>query len=169
MNDAQQTNAYQTGPTTPPKSHIGRIAVILAVVIFFTGLIRLLQLLNIPLFQLSASQENQDISAMSQAYAADPQPAAYQTERSTPEIQGQAISPVCGNYYGLPQGIYITAMAESSELYAQGLRSGDILLEINGTPITDTETLEALLNSDQTLHICYERQGQQYEITVGVE
>lgn len=166
MNESQNPQAYQTGPTTPPKSHGGLIALVLVTAIFLTGLLRLLQLMNIPLVQLRSGQQKSDISAISQ-YQADPQPAAYKIERSGCGIQGQLLSDVCRNYYGLPQGICITFVGEYTIFYQKGLRSGDILLEINGEQITDLSALEILNGQgSQTLQLRYYRQGQYAEICV---
>ena len=48
--DPWERDTYQTGSTTPPKSHGGAIAVILAVAICACGLLSILAMMNIPLF-----------------------------------------------------------------------------------------------------------------------
>ena len=44
-------------------------------------------------------------------------------------------------YYGLPQGMYITRVTEGTDAQIQGILAGDILVGINGLPVTDSRTL----------------------------
>ena len=53
-----ESGKYETGRTSPPKSHNGLIAILLVVVIFLSGLVSFLGLLNVKLFaQLKAQPE----------------------------------------------------------------------------------------------------------------
>ena len=61
QNDPWETGKYETGRTRPPKSHRGLIAVLLVIVIFLSGLVSFLGLLNVKLFaQLKAMPEQED-------------------------------------------------------------------------------------------------------------
>lgn len=166
MNDSQhfEPQAYQTGPTTPPKSHGGSIAVILVAVIFLSGLARLFSILNIPVMQLEQEEETRDISLLSQS---EQSVALCRTPAQEKGIRGQALSDVCRNYYDLPQGTYLTHVDTNSEFYLQGLRSGDILLDVNGKPAPDFETLEKILSeTGAPLKIRFFRQGKQHQIII---
>ena len=54
---------YGTGRTDPPKNRTGLMAVLLILVIFLTGIVTVLGVLNIRLFrQLSAREEESELS-----------------------------------------------------------------------------------------------------------
>ena len=55
----QDSWEYGTGRTDPPKSHTGLVAVLLVLVIFLTGIVTVLGVLNIRLFQRLAAQEEE--------------------------------------------------------------------------------------------------------------
>ncbi len=61
--DPWEPGIFETGRTRPPKSHTGVIAVLLVVVIFLSGLVSFLGVLNVKLFaQLKAQPEKADES-----------------------------------------------------------------------------------------------------------
>ena len=73
-NDPWESGMYETGRTRPPKSHNGLIAVLLVVVIFLSGLVSFLGLLNVRLFaQLKAMPEKEEnpVSFVSEADASE--------------------------------------------------------------------------------------------------
>lgn len=45
------------------------------------------------------------------------------------------------HYYGLPQGMYITRITEGTDAQIRGILTGDILVGINGMPVTDRRSL----------------------------
>jgi len=54
----EEQNSYQTGPTKPPKSRGGLIAVLLVLVIFLGGIASFLGIMNIRLFRQLSDQKN---------------------------------------------------------------------------------------------------------------
>lgn len=175
MNESHnhEPQAYQTGPTTPPKSHGGIIAFLLITAIFFSGIVSVLSFMNIPVFQLMESQEDPDVSRLSKSYPTEAAPAAMmcQLHPSDHGIRTQALSDVCRNYYSLPQGLYITQVETDTDFYAQGLRSGDILLDLNDTPVSDSETLESILVAvadGDPVKLTFYRRGNRHQVTVRI-
>ena len=80
-------------------------------------------------------------------------------------ITGESISPLYQFYYGLPQGLYITAVEEGSAAAAAGIAARDILLAIDSTRIIDNEGLTAALYSYEpgdTVQITVYRITRQY-------
>ena len=126
--------SYQTGSTRPPKSYGGIIAFLLILVIFLGGIVSILSMMNIRLFRMVETQDSQDISLLARCAPTQQElaVATYGDPRAFLGITGQAITDFYQNYYGIPQGIYITQIETSSPCYAQGLRSGDILTHCNG-------------------------------------
>ena len=55
--DLWDDGAYGTGRTKPPKTHSGMVALLLVLIIFLTGIITVLGLLNVRLFQQLNTQE----------------------------------------------------------------------------------------------------------------
>ena len=73
--DPWEPGMYETGRTRPPKSHTGVVAVLLVVVIFLSGLVSFLGVLNVKLFaQLKAQPEQEDksVSFVSEGEHQDP-------------------------------------------------------------------------------------------------
>ena len=64
--DPWEPGKYETGRTNPPKSHHGLIAVLLVVVIFLSGLVSFLGVLNVRLFaQLQAQPDQEEEKSVS--------------------------------------------------------------------------------------------------------
>ena len=73
--------------------------------------------------------------------------------------------------YQLPAGLYITAVLPGSDAYAQGVREGDILTEVNGIPVTKTTEVTEIkdaLNVGDTLHFVIWRRGEILEFDVAL-
>lgn len=50
-------------------------------------------------------------------------------------------------YYGLPDGAFVTAVAEGSDAAAKGMARGDIITALNGEAVTGPESLRTLKNN----------------------
>ena len=164
MNETHyEPQAYQTGPTTPPKSHGGIIAFSLSIVIFLCGIVSFLSVLKIPVFQLTETADR-DISSLSQV---DTEANLCRLQDARQDIQGKTLSTLCRNYYELPGGAYVTHVSQTSDFYRHGLRSGDILLTLNDMPVVEFEEFEKMLaEADRPLRITYYRQGKQHKTTI---
>ncbi len=46
--------------------------------------------------------------------------------------------------YGLPDGLYISAVSDGSDAKTKGIQAGDIILEVNGTPVRTTEEISRI-------------------------
>ena len=65
---------------------------------------------------------------------------------------GLTLGPIpaaAAEYYGIPQGLYVSAVQEASDAYAAGVRRGDILTAVNGTAVTTTEEVLEIRNTHQ--------------------
>lgn len=137
---------YRTGSTTPPKSYGGVIAVLLVAVIFLTGVSTALGLLNIRLFKQIRAQEELSPVSFSQAGSREGT-AAADTVAHFPAlgIRGQSLSSFYQVYYHLPQGLYITEVTPGSDAAAKGLLPADVLVSVNGQPVTSEQALQEML------------------------
>ena len=71
--------------------------------------------------------------------------------------------------YELPEGLYISAVAENSDAAAQGIREGDILLAIDGQSVSTTEEVAAIRDTrgvGDSLRFTIWRQGETFEVDV---
>ena len=164
---AQQT--YRTGGTQPPKSHGGLVAFLLVVIIFLCGISTALGLMNIRLFrQLTAfATEETGPITFSQSDG---------ITRDAPDtplgFMGQAVPPFWQNYHDLPPGIYVTKVIAGSHAATQGVLPGDVLFAINGSPVTDMETLQQALSENapgDTVTASFIRREQEILLTLTLE
>ena len=93
----------------------------------------------------------------------------YVSGRPELGIVGEGVSTFYQLYYRLPQGLYITEVLEGSSAADAGLAVGDILISIDGIPITTMSVLKTTLYSyapgDQIRAIVY-RNYRQYEVNL---
>lgn len=143
---------YETGRTQPPKSHVGLIAFLLAVVIFLGGLTSALGVLNIRLFAQLQEQQDPDVAFVTPAEENDATAAALPETSDcravSPElgITGEALDEFYQRYYRLPQGLWVTAVEPDSGAEKAGIQPIDILLSLNGTAIADQQSLQNFLS-----------------------
>lgn len=147
---AWNQNTYQTGSTTPPKSHGGLVAFLLGLVIFLCGISTSLGLMNIRLFQVLNTQMQETTSpAAAVSYSAP-------AEEDTQELDaidfalgfsGQTVPEFWNLYQDLPRGVYVTYVYRDTVASQQGLLPGDIILNIDGIPTGDVQLLMDALDA----------------------
>ena len=72
-------------------------------------------------------------------------------------------------YYEIPEGVYITAVSEGSSPEAEGIRPGDILIAVNGEPVSTANEVNDIKNEclvGDTLDLTIWREGEELEITI---
>ena len=91
----------------------------------------------------------------------------YVSGRPTIGLVGEPISRFDQYYYGLPAGLYITAVDSDSHAFQTGIETGDILISVNGKRITSQTELENLIYGMQigdAVDVVVYRSGKQYRI-----
>lgn len=72
-------------------------------------------------------------------------------------------------HYDLPEGLYVSAVAEGSSAMEEGVRVGDIVTRVNGQPVHSTEEVleirDSLAVGDRMVLTLY-REGRQLEVTI---
>ena len=71
--------------------------------------------------------------------------------------------------YELPEGLYISAVAENSDAAAQGIQPGDILTAIDGQSVSSTSDVAAIRETrsvGDSLRFTIWRQGETFEVDV---
>lgn len=144
----QEEPTYQTGSTKPPKNYGGIIAFLLALVIFLCGISTALGLMNIHLFrQLTSGKEESCAVAFSEGQQAQMQtPDAALVDFSL-GFSGQGVPDFWQHYHELPQGVYVAEVLQGSSAQQWGIVPGDILTQLDSTPVPNAETLEAVLST----------------------
>lgn len=84
-------------------------------------------------------------------------------------VTGSRLSSMASSFYGLPQGLYLTAVDPSGGAAASGLKTGDVITHINEIPVSTLS--EAVLIRDQfsagdTVTVTYYRRGATYTVPV---
>lgn len=159
-------DTYQTGSTQPPKSHKGLLAFLLALVIFLCGVSTALGLMNIRLLDsLKQTEEETSPVAFSGTQNGDTSEAV-----SFPlGFSGQEIPELWCLYQALPQGIYITDVAENSDAAKKGVLPGDILLTVDGETVMTPDQLSALLEDKAgQVQAVFSRDGALLEMTLKI-
>ena len=117
-----ESGKYETGRTNPPKNHTGLIAVLLVVVIFLSGLVSFLGLLNVRLFaQLQAMPEEKKESV---SFVSDTQPAneALLSDPSDPTEESCAASAASSDSIQLnPSPLAVPNVPQSEGLSLQDI------------------------------------------------
>ena len=163
----EQRNEYRTGRTEPRRKHNGIIALLLILVIFLSGLVSVLGIMNIRLFHLLDKKKESAPLSFSRQEELLP----TQTEDAVifSGMTIQEIPAVYQSVHALPAGLYIAHIREGSAAQLAGILAGDVLETFAGTQVTTLETLKNLLSNAQgsvTLTVC--RDGQHQQITLEV-
>ena len=62
-------------------------------------------------------------------------------------IQGTSVTETYSQYYGFPEGVYVSAVASGSAAEQAGIEQGDIITAVDNTSITSTEDLSTALSN----------------------
>ena len=71
--------------------------------------------------------------------------------------------------YDLPEGLYVTAVSEGSDAMEKGIREGDIILKVDGQPVTTTQEISDMKNALQvgdSMTFTIWRDGEEMEISI---
>lgn len=91
--------------------------------------------------------------------------------RATIGITVGVIGKDIAKYYDIPNGLYLSVVNEKSDAYEQGMREGDIITEVNGSPCTETSDIAEAKNEceiGETLVFTVWRDGEELSFTVKI-
>ena len=132
---------YQTGSTKPPKSRKGVLAVILMAAIFLPGILSVLHMVDVDLTE--PLEELLEPETCTVSFMDLPDPASVDTPFG---FHGDPVSTFWQTYQRLPQGLYITQVDDARQAAHLGICPGDILLMLDGNPVTDWEGLNHMVS-----------------------
>ena len=145
-----EQDRYETGSTRPPKDRGGIIAVLLMMVIVLGSISTALGIMNIRLFQMLSDQQAGKVYLSKDENESS---ACLETEESTQYqditaclgVDGQTVSRFDRRFYHLPQGYLVMEVEEDGFAQQAGVRTGDVIVSIDGKPIQSDADLNAAL------------------------
>lgn len=143
-----QPNTYQTGFTTPPKKYSILVVILLVLVVFLSGLVSLMGLLNFKMFSTLYEEEHQQevpVSLENQQLIGAAAPETTTPETKIIGITGESVTAVYQRHFQLPEGLFITFVAEGTSAHRQGIQEGDVLVSLEDIKITTPEQLRTFL------------------------
>ena len=151
----ETAGTYETGVTQPEKSHRGLIAVLLMVVIFLSGVVTALGLMNVQLFRKLQAEDGDQVAPVSFEFPEEGISPYSRMDVGTqiPElgIWYVMVSGIYNQYYDIPMGPMVTAASHKT------ICSGDILRAVKGQSVENEQALQEVLAA------C--KRGEQVELT----
>ena len=163
------TGTYRTGSTNPPKSYRGIIAILLILVILLISAVTVLGMMNIRLFRMLEQQSDSPVEFSENGVAEAALVTAPPEGVYIPSLgfTGEEIESIYRSYNQWPDGLYISLVEEDSPAAKADIRLGDILIAVDGQPITGKADLAEKLDSfsaDRTLQLTVFREDQELTI-----
>ena len=144
-----EPDTYQTGATPTPRPSRGPMAVMLVLVVTLAGLLSMSGMLNVRLFATLYSQEPTDpplsLNENAETEATEAEAAPLSSRCPGIGIAGDSVDEVHQRHFQLPEGLFITEVSGDASL--QGIQEGDVLLTLDGYPITNQLSLDSLLQN----------------------
>lgn len=71
--------------------------------------------------------------------------------------------------YNMPEGVYVTDVQDNSDAAAKGIKKGDIIIEVNGTPVSTVKEIQEIkdaLSVGDTLLMTIWRKGETRDVEI---
>ena len=96
----------------------------------------------------------------------------YVTGKPQLGISCQDVTETVSRMYNMPIGVYIVEVTDGSAADKAGLKSGDIITEIDGVEVTTSEELTAEKNkhnAGESIEVTYMRNGEENKTSVKLD
>ncbi len=168
-------STYETGVTQSGRSYRGVIAVLLMVVIFLSGVVTALGLMNVRLFRELNGDSNNKLAPVSFETPTDGAGvysyAKMNVGVEVPELDiwYVFVSGICNEYYDIPMGPLVTSVGENTR--TAGIREGDILQTVKGSTVQTAQQLQDVLlacQNGERVNVTLYRVSEKKEVEVTV-
>lgn len=174
--EQRKQNTYQTGSMKPPKQKQSTVAMLLVMILFSGGLFSALGVMN----GLSRKDSEEELSKglnfswetpMDNFSAADVDVSVLKNDFSTLGMQANSTSRLLRKLHNWPEGLYISQVEPAGPADLADIHNGDLLLEIDGIPVTTEEgyaMLVSALHTGQRILVTVYRKGCQIKLPLVV-
>jgi serine protease Do len=84
-------------------------------------------------------------------------------------FEGEALNPQLAEYFGVKEGVLVRSVNEKTPAQRAGLKAGDVVVKVNGTPVTTPREITGLVRSNRKKAISLTVVRNKKEMTLNVE
>lgn len=182
-NDPWDRDFYETGSTRPPKNRGGVVAFLLVGVIVLVSTTRAMGIINLQRLRQQLEQREANTMTLFDPAQAESSVTVTLPLRGDSEedcgvqqwlrIDGVTVSSFDRRFYAVPYGYLVTQVEEGSRAQEGGVRSGDVIISLNGQRILSAGDLETLLqqcgDGSVTLEVYRSHTDERHTLTVILE
>ena len=84
-------------------------------------------------------------------------------------FEGETLTDQLAQFFGVKEGVLVRTVAPRTPAEKSGLRAGDVVVKVNGTPVTSPREISGMVNSSRRRNIAFTVVRNKKEITLEVE
>jgi len=84
-------------------------------------------------------------------------------------FEGEALNPQLADYFGVKEGVLVRSVTAKTPAERAGLKAGDVVVKVNGTPVTTPREITGLVRSSRKKAISFTVVRNKKEISLNVE
>jgi serine protease Do len=94
---------------------------------------------------------------------------AIPTDSPTVGFLGETLNPQLANFFGVKQGVLVHSVNPNTPAERAGLKAGDVVVKVNGTPVTTPREITGLVRASRKKAISFTVVRNKKEISLNVE
>jgi serine protease Do len=84
-------------------------------------------------------------------------------------FEGEALNPQLAEFFGVKEGVLVRSVYPKTPAERAGLKAGDVVVKVNGTPVTTTREITGLVRSSRRKAISFTVVRNKKEMSLNVE
>ena len=84
-------------------------------------------------------------------------------------FEGEALNPQLAEFFGVKEGVLVRSVTAKTPAERAGLKAGDVVVKVNGTPVTSPREITSLVRSSRKKAISFTVVRNKKEISLNVE
>ncbi|HYA15867.1 MAG TPA: PDZ domain-containing protein, partial [Bryobacteraceae bacterium] len=84
-------------------------------------------------------------------------------------FEGETLTDQLAQFFGVKEGVLVRTVAPRTPAERAGLRAGDVVVKVNGTPVTSPREISGIVNSSRRKNLTFTVVRNKKEITLEVE